>query len=437
MCHHVAVRELPPVTPADAVHILESDFKDIDDASRRVSQEDILFLNKLKESIRKNAQGHYEVPLPFKERPILPCNKHLALIRLNHLKRKLLRDETYKKHYDMSMNEVIEREDAEEIRNDGVEGEKWYIPHHGVYHPKKPDKLHVVFDCSARYEGFVAPVLLIGKRILQEMCRHGTGWDDPLKVELRPRWERWRSDLYNLDRIDIPRSYAPASFRKIVRTELHHFSDASISGYGQCSYLRLSNEEGDVHSALVIGKSRVAPTKLTTIPRLELTAAVVSVKVSNVLKEELVYAYIQEFFWTDSKVVLGYIKNEARRFHTFIANRVQRIHLSTTPQQWKYIPITENPTDRASRGLTVSELLSSNWFTGPRFLWEKDMHFPSDVIPELPIGDPEIKVIHTLNMEAAEHLSLIDCLSNFSSWPRAIQAVACILRQINKDKSTA
>ncbi|KAL6476648.1 hypothetical protein MHYP_G00151470 [Metynnis hypsauchen] len=180
--------------------------------------------------------------------------------------------------------------------------------------------------------GFVAPVLLIGKRILREMCRHGTSWDDPLKVELRPRWECWRSDLNNLDRIDILCSYAPTSFGKIARAELHHFLDASISGYGQCSYLRLSKEDGDVHCALVIGKSSVAPTKLTTIPMLELTTAVVSVKVSNVLKEELGYANAQEFFWTDSKVVLGYINNEAWRFHTFVANRVQRIHLSTTPQ---------------------------------------------------------------------------------------------------------
>ncbi|KAL6463232.1 hypothetical protein MHYP_G00276230 [Metynnis hypsauchen] len=381
MCHRVAVRELPPVTPADAVHILESDFKDIDDASKRVSQEDILFLNKLKESIRKNAQGHYEMPLPFKERPILPCNRHLATIRLNHLKRKLLRDETHKKHYVMFMNEVIERGDAEEIKNDGASFvmKDFYVDdgitsidstenaiklarqarelcalgglrlHKFVSnskavlesipsterakHVKELDLAfgdlplertlgilwHTQSDCfkfkiklknqpatrrgilstvASLYDplGFVAPVLLIGKRILQEMCRHGTGWDDPLKVELQPRWERWRSDLNNLDRIDIPRSYAPASFGKIVRAELHHFSDASISGYGQCSYLRLSNEDGDVHCALVIGKSRVAPTKLTTIPRLELTAAVVSVKVSNVLKEELGYANVQEFF---------------------------------------------------------------------------------------------------------------------------------------------
>ena len=159
--------------------------------------------------------------------------------------------------------------------------------------------------------GFVAPFLLIGKGVLQEMCRQGTGWDDPLTEELRPRWERWKNDLTNMEKIDIPRSYAPANFGRVTRQEIHHFSDASMIGYGQCSYLRLRNEEGDIHCALIMAKSRVAPTKVTTIPRLELTAAVISVKTSNVLKEELGYADAKEYFWTDSKVVIGYINNEA------------------------------------------------------------------------------------------------------------------------------
>ncbi len=98
------------------------------------------------------------------------------------------------------------------------------------------------------------------------------------------------------------------------------FLIASVHGYGQCSYLRLKNKDGDIHCALVMAKSRVAPLKVTTIPRLELAAAVVSVKVSSMLKRELDYAVIEEMFWTDYKVVLGYISNEERRFHTFVAN---------------------------------------------------------------------------------------------------------------------
>lgn len=114
-------------------------------------------------------------------------------------------------------------------------------------------------------------------------------------------------------------------------------------------YPRLQNEEGDVYYSLVVGKSRVSPTKLTTIPKLELTEGVVSVKTSKLLKEEFGSADIEEFFWNDSKVVLGYIKSEVRRFHPFVANHVQKIQLSSAPHHWRYVPTKENPADHASR----------------------------------------------------------------------------------------
>lgn len=136
-----------------------------------------------------------------------------------------------------------------------------------------------------------------------------------------------------LEGIQIARCYQPADFGKVTTAELHHFSDASTTGYGQCTYPRLMNERGDVHCTFLLGKARVLPLKVTTIPRLELTAAVVSVTVSNMLKEELGYSDIEEFYWTDSKVVLGYINNDACRFHTFVANRVQKIRHASDPKR--------------------------------------------------------------------------------------------------------
>lgn len=101
-----------------------------------------------------------------------------------------------------------------------------------------------------------------------------------------------------------------------------------------------------------MGKARVATLKAITVPRLELTAAVVSIKVSRCLKQELDYQDVVELFWTDSQVVIGYINSEARRFHTFVANLVQEIHNSTKPDQWHYVATGTNPADAASRGLT-------------------------------------------------------------------------------------
>ena len=93
------------------------------------------------------------MPLPFKQRPHLPDNKHLTEVRLNHLKWKLSRGEKYKKDYTTYMKDIIERGVVEEVHDAGAHGEQRYIPHHGIYHPKKPEKLPVIFDCSAKYHG--------------------------------------------------------------------------------------------------------------------------------------------------------------------------------------------------------------------------------------------------------------------------------------------
>ena len=151
-CQRVAVRELPAVTMNDIIRILESDFKESKN-DMKTSQEDLQFLKIMEEGIRKTENGHCEMPLPFKERPLLPDNSLMAMARLEHLKRKFMKDSKYKEDYIKFMNEVFSRGDAEEApvlaQNDRV---KWYIPHHGVYHPKK-NKIRVVFDCSARFKG--------------------------------------------------------------------------------------------------------------------------------------------------------------------------------------------------------------------------------------------------------------------------------------------
>ncbi|XP_064647467.1 uncharacterized protein LOC135500152 [Lineus longissimus] len=83
--------------------------------------------------------------------------------------------------------------------------------------------------------GFLAPFILKGKQILQELCTNGADWDQPLPEELHPKWESWRRNLHDLAKIKIPRCYKPENFGTAVQAELHHFSDASLSGYGQCS----------------------------------------------------------------------------------------------------------------------------------------------------------------------------------------------------------
>ena len=177
-----------------------------------------------------------------------------------------------------------------------------------------------------------------------------------------------------------------------------------------------------------------------TIPRLELTAAVVSVRESQWLGNELDYQDVTEFFWTDSKVVMGYINNVTRRFHIFVANRVQQIHEHTRAKQWQYIDTHSNPADAASRGLTAKQLLDDNyrWFSGPRFLWNPGAYQAEiENTPEpLDPNDPEVRV-STLATQSEEsfpdHLETTR-LDRFSNWFKVRRAVAVCLRFKYRDQ---
>jgi hypothetical protein len=123
---------------------------------RGLSKEDQQFLNKAKEGIRFD-HGHYEIPLPFRNNDThMPNNEIQAFSRANWQKKKLLRDDNYRTHYTSFMNKLIDKGYAQKVPVDelrGTSGRVWYLPHHGVYHLKKTNKIRVVFDASARYEG--------------------------------------------------------------------------------------------------------------------------------------------------------------------------------------------------------------------------------------------------------------------------------------------
>lgn len=230
----------------------------------------------------------------------------------------------------------------------------------------------ILWAISSVYDplGAVSPVILNGKQILQALCRQNVIWDDPIPTDILPLWEKWRTELPLIEKLKFPRCLKPSEFGDPVKTEIHSFSDASDNGIGQISNVRMINQRNDVHVSFLMAKSRVAPVKPISIPRLELTAAVVSVNVTRMLKSELDVDNVQCYHYTDSEIVIGYINNDARRFHVYVSNRVQHIRDRSSPEEWFHVPGKGNPADEASRGLTAKELIQSKrWFKGPSFLW--------------------------------------------------------------------
>lgn len=310
---------------------------------------------------------------------------------------------------------------------------------HVNFKENPPTRRGILSTVSSLFDplGLVAPAVLEGKKIVQDLCRSGLDWDTPITEDMKVRWENWKEQLKALEHLTIPRCYKPTDFhgQEPAFVELHHFSDASLrTGYGQCSYLRLIDETGSASTSLVAAKSRVNPSKAVTVPRLELTAALTSVKVSIFLRRELQYENLREIFWTDSQVVLGYIGNEAKRFHVFVSNRVQKIRDSTSPNQWHHVATNENPADLASRGLPAMDLSQSElWWNGPAFLAAPGpIEFETtQEVPELNSNDPEVRKVVTSMATRADtepEFDILKRLERFSSWHRTKRAVAVWLR---------
>lgn len=192
---------------------------------------------------------------------------------------------------------------------------------------QSPTRRGMLSMTSSVYDplGMVAPVTLSAKMLQQELCRRNYGWDDVIPPDVLSQWERWLQDIDLLASFKSDRCLKPKDFGEPTQSQLHHFADASKDGYGTVTYIRLINNRNEVHVVFLMGKARVTPLKSVTIPRLELTAAVLAVRVDAMLKAELELELSQSVFWTDSTSVLKYIGNEDKRFHMFVANRVSAI----------------------------------------------------------------------------------------------------------------
>src|SRR5664279_1783026 len=261
---------------------------------------------------------------------------------------------------------------------------------------------------SAVYDplGIVGPFVLPAKKIIRELCRKKVGWDDPIDEEDGAIWKSWLDDLPKLEHMQIDRCLKPASLVEPMVRQLHHFSDASNDGYGTVSYIRLQDVKKRVHCAILMSKSRVAPIRQMTIPRLELLAATLSVKMDGLIRRELDIEIDQSVFWTDSTTVLHYINSLDKRFETFVANRVAVIHDGSTPSQWRYVDTKSNPADDASRGLRAEELINNRrWLDGPNFLWNSETEWPIN----------PVNMLQRESSDTTDEVKLISCCATHAT----------------------
>ena len=289
--------------------------------------------------------------------------------------------------------------------------------------------------------GLISPVVLQGKILFQEAVRLRLGWDDPVPPDLASKWRAWLLSLEHLSELEFPRCIIPSGYGDGA-LEVHHFADASMAGYGACSYLRAVNKKGEIHIVLLMAKARLTPLKPTTIPRLELCAATTAVKLDQIIHREVGVQLLTSTFWSDSQVTLSYIKSETKRFKVFVANRVRFIRKNSGPEQWNYVTGKSNPTDVVSRGCLVKDLPNS-WKLGPEMLYSYKCAWPT-MGPEMCVheGDVEVRsclaVVHPPPPVAMKPVSrhpvdqLMDYHSSFYKLKKAVAWLVRVRRRLQK-----
>ena len=277
--------------------------------------------------------------------------------------------------------------------------------------------------------GWFSPAIIKMKILLQQLWEQKIDWDDFVPEPICDSWMQWRTELDLLSTKHIPRCYYSKTSR-INAVELHGFCDASEKAYAAVVYLRMTDSDDRVQVTLVLSKTKVAPIKKLTIPRLELCGAYLLADLLHHVKQVFDLPLNQVYAWTDSTIVLSWLTGDPRRFKTFVNNRVAHIVELIGPERWSHVSGEENPADCASRGLFPTELLQhSLWWNGPKWLKLESSSWPSR--SEVPQAEQQLEEEIVLCTVAVEKLEVpIISVNLYSSYSHLKRITAWVFRFI-------
>ncbi|XP_075163141.1 uncharacterized protein LOC142235769 [Haematobia irritans] len=263
--------------------------------------------------------------------------------------------------------------------------------------------------------GWITPIIIRAKIMMQQLWLEGIGWDDDIGQESLQKWRSLVSDLSQINEITINRwiQYFPTD-----NVEIHGFSDASKAAYCACVYVRSQTSKHVTFSNLLVAKSKVAPLQTVCLPRLELNGALLLAKLVNFVISKFDFKVSETFLWTDSSIVLGWLSKPPWNWETYVANRTSQIHSLVPNAKWRHVPTRDNPADIGTRGSNPQELKTNSlWWTGPSWITN-----PSSTWPLAPPQSQ--KQVQSFNV----NVELPDILDRFSSYPRALRVLAYIYR---------
>lgn len=201
---------------------------------------------------------------------------------------------------------------------------------------------------------------------MQEVWKFVGEWDDQIPSTLEQKWFDWSDALQQVSQVRVARWYFHEPEQEINKMVLHLFADASEEAFATVAFVQVESNQ-NIYASFVAAKSRVAPQKTLSIPRLELQAAVMAIRLKNSITKELGIPFKDVIFWTDSQTVLGWIRSTSRRYSVFVSHSVSEILNSSTICQWRWLPTKANVADEATRSAELP-MITNRWLNGPEFL---------------------------------------------------------------------
>ncbi|XP_070521658.1 uncharacterized protein [Cardiocondyla obscurior] len=268
--------------------------------------------------------------------------------------------------------------------------------------------------------GLLGPVVLYAKKMMQDVWRTEIHWDESVPQSIYTEWTEFTRQLKDIHRVSFERKILIKDYRN---TQIHGFCDASTHGYGACLYLRSIDKNGKIMNRLICSKSRVAPLKTISIPRLELCGALLLARLFSEIIKTINLTPNRVIFWCDSTIVLHQIKTAPHLLKTYVANRVSEISNLVSSAEWKYIRSKGNPADAISRGQTPHVFLQNKmWQEGPPWLTKNENEWPSGDYQAIDI--PELKTNTCLVITYNEPI----LFQRFSSFSKLCRIIAYCLR---------
>lgn len=274
--------------------------------------------------------------------------------------------------------------------------------------------------------GWLSPCVVKAKMLMQEIWRlpNKYDWDTPVPKQISLKWQKIYEQLCLPIPITVPRWIGITNDASHI--EIHGFCDASTAAYVAAVYIVVWYSNDHAVSNLLASKTKLAPIKTVTIPRLELCGAVLLTKLLKRCLQPLALTDYRMFAWTDSMIVLSWLAACPSRWNTFVSNRVSLIQKDVPFEHWNHVPTKQNPADIASRGALIEELKNSTlWWHGPDFLRDVSIRPIKPTTTndgEIPEKKGNIKIFHVV--EQTENY----VLSYFSSYKSLITFTVYAMR---------